>query len=81
MSTPAARIPDSRRGAADEPSRAPIKGVICGVRVEDIEGPTMREIRYVDKLIDDLARGKKREKLLRKPEREPPCASSRTRRR
>jgi hypothetical protein len=47
------------------PSRALIKGVICGVRVEDIEEPTMREIRYLDKLIDELARGKAMEKILR----------------
>jgi len=47
------------------PSRALIKGVVCGVRVEDIEEPTMREIRYLDKLIDELARGKAMEKILR----------------
>lgn len=47
------------------PSRGLIKGVICGVRVEDIEEPTMREIRYLDKLIDELARGKAMEKILR----------------
>lgn len=48
------------------PSRALIKGVVCGVRVEDIEEPTMREIRYLDKLIDELAKGKTMEKILRK---------------
>jgi hypothetical protein len=48
------------------PSRALIRGVICGVRVEDIEEPTMREIRYLDKLIDELAKGKVMEKILRK---------------
>jgi len=48
------------------PARALIKGVVCGVRVEDIEEPTMREIRYLDKLIDELARGKAMEKILRK---------------
>jgi hypothetical protein len=48
------------------PSRSLIKGVICGVRVEDIEEPTMREIRYLDKLIDELAKGKAMEKILRK---------------
>ena len=48
------------------PSRALIKGVVCGVRVEDIEEPTMREIRYMDKLIDELAKGKAMEKILRK---------------
>ena len=47
-------------------SRALIKGVICGVRVEDIEEPTMQEIRYLDKLIDELAKGKAMEKILRK---------------
>jgi hypothetical protein len=47
------------------PSRRLIKGVICGVRVEDIEEPTMQEIRYLDKLVDELARGKAMEKILR----------------
>ncbi|SDN84833.1 DUF2200 domain-containing protein [Alkalicoccus daliensis] len=48
------------------PSRTLIKGVICGVRVEEIEEPIMREIRYLDKMIDELAKGKKMEKILRK---------------
>ena len=48
------------------PSRTLIKGVICGVRVEDIQEPTMREIRYLDKLIDELAKGKSLAKILRK---------------
>ncbi|MFD2212026.1 DUF2200 domain-containing protein [Virgibacillus halophilus] len=48
------------------PSRELIKGVVCGVRVENIEEPTMREIRYLDKLIDELAKGKAMEKILRK---------------
>ncbi|AST97791.1 DUF2200 domain-containing protein [Shouchella clausii] len=47
------------------PSRHLIKGVVCGVRVEDIEDPTMREIRYLDKLIDELAKGKVMAKILR----------------
>lgn len=47
------------------PSRALITGVICGVRVEDIKEPTMQEIRYMDKLIDELAKGKTMEKILR----------------
>ena len=47
------------------PSRALIRGVVCGVRIEDIEEPTMREIRYLDKLIDDLAKGKAMERILR----------------
>lgn len=49
------------------PARSLIKGVICGVRVEEIEEPTMREIRYLDKLVDELAKGKAMEKILRKP--------------
>ncbi len=48
------------------PSRSLIKGVICGVRVEDIKEPTMQDIRYLDKLIDELAKGKDMEKILRK---------------
>lgn len=48
------------------PSRSLIKGTICGVRVEDIKEPTMREIRYLDKLIDELAKGKTMDKILRK---------------
>jgi hypothetical protein len=48
------------------PSRVLIKGVVCGVRVEDISEPTMREIRYLDKLIDELSKGKAMDKILRK---------------
>jgi hypothetical protein len=48
------------------PSRTLISGVICGVRIEDIKEPTMKEIRYLDKLIDELAKGKAMEKILRK---------------
>lgn len=47
------------------PSRTRIKGVICGVRIEDIEEPIMQEIRYLDKLIDELAKGKSMDKILR----------------
>jgi hypothetical protein len=47
------------------PARSNITGVVCGVRVEDIEEPTMREIRYIDKLVDELARGKAMDKILR----------------
>jgi hypothetical protein len=47
------------------PARALIKGTICGVRIEEIEEPLMREIRYLDKLIDELAKGKAMEKILR----------------
>jgi|SRR3989344_5208197 len=48
------------------PLRSLIKGVVCGVRVEDIKDPIMREIRYLDKLIDELAKGRPMEKILRK---------------
>lgn len=48
------------------PLRQLIKGVVCGIRVEDIEEATMQEIRYLDKLIDELAKGKVMEKILRK---------------
>lgn len=47
------------------PSRSLIKGVICGVRIEEIEDPLMKEVRYMDKLIDELAKGKAMEKILR----------------
>ena len=47
------------------PQRKTITGVICGVRVEDIEEPLMQEIRYLDKLVDELARGKSMNKILR----------------
>ena len=49
---------------AMNPARRSIKGVICGVRVEEVEDPLMREIRYLDKLIDELARGKAMAKIL-----------------
>ena len=48
------------------PARSLITGMICGVRVEDIKDPTMREVRYLDKLIDELAKGRAMEKILRK---------------
>ena len=47
------------------PDRASIKGVICGVRIEEIQEPTMREIRYLDKLVDELAKGRPMQKILR----------------
>jgi len=49
------------------PDRLLITGVVCGERVEDVEEPTMREIRYLDKLIDELAKGKAMDKILRTP--------------
>ena len=51
---------------AMNPARTLIKGVVCGVRVEHVEEPTMREIRYLDKLVDELARGKAMDAVLRK---------------
>ncbi|MGQ7792978.1 DUF2200 domain-containing protein [Faunimonas sp. B44] len=51
---------------AMNPSRSLITGTVCGVRVEAIEEPTMREIRYLDKLVDELAKGKAMEKILRR---------------
>ncbi len=48
------------------PSRKLITGVVCSIRVEDIKEPLMQEIRYLDKLIDELAKGKAMEKILRK---------------
>ena len=50
------------------PNASLIKGVVCGIRVEEIEDPLMQKIRYLDKLIDELAKGKKMEKILRNPE-------------
>jgi len=50
------------------PNASLIKGVVCGIRVEEIEDPLMQKIRYLDKLIDELAKGKKMEKILRTPE-------------
>ena len=47
------------------PNTALIKGVVCGVRVEEIEDPLMQKIRYLDKLVDELAKGKAMEKILR----------------
>ena len=60
---------DFRSFFADAPEMNPnaslIKGVVCGVRVEEVEDPLMRKIRYLDKLIDELAKGKAMEKILR----------------
>ena len=53
------------RAPAIHPNSSLIKGVVCGVRVEEIEDPLMQKIRYLDKLIDELARGKAMEKILR----------------
>lgn len=59
-----------RNASSMNPNRKMIKGVICGVRVEDIEEPLMKEIRYLDKLIDELAKGKSMDKILRKEKEE-----------
>ena len=55
-----------RNAPALNPNRTLITGKICGVRVEEIEDPLMRDIRYLDKLVDELAKGKAMEKILRK---------------
>ncbi|MGP3536200.1 DUF2200 domain-containing protein [Microbacterium sp. RD1] len=55
-------------GADLNPAASAITGVICGVRVEDIDDPLMQKIRYLDKLVDELARGKKMTSILRSPE-------------
>ena len=55
-----------RNSPAMNPARALITGKICGIRVEEIEDPLMRDIRYLDKLVDELAKGKPMEKILRK---------------
>jgi hypothetical protein len=52
---------------AFNPNSAQIKGVVCGTRVEEVEDPLMKKIRYLDKLIDELAKGRKMEKILRQP--------------
>ena len=49
------------------PDRSLVRGVICGVRIEEIDDPLMREVRILDKLIDELAKGKAMEKILRRP--------------
>ncbi len=54
-----------RNAPHPNPNRVMIKGVVCGVRVETVEDPLMREIRYLDKMIDELAKGKPLEKILR----------------
>ena len=55
-----------RRAPAPNPARTKITGTVCGVRVETVEDPLMREIRYLDKLVDELAKGKPMDKILRK---------------
>jgi hypothetical protein len=56
-----------REAPKPNPARTLIKGVVCGVRVEEVREPTMREVRYLDKLIDELAKGKPMDKILRTP--------------
>ena len=55
-----------QQAPAMNPDRALITGKVCGVRVEEIEDPLMRDIRYLDKLVDELAKGKSMEQILRK---------------
>ncbi len=55
-----------RNAPAMNPNRTLITGKVCGVRVEEVEDPLMREIRYLDKLVDELAKGKSMEQILRK---------------
>ncbi len=59
------------RASEKNPLRRLIKGVICGVRIEEIEDPLMLEMRYLDKLVDELAKGKEMKKILRQPAIEP----------
>ena len=54
-----------RNAPAMNPNRTLITGTVCGIRVEAVEDPLMREIRYLDKLVDELAKGKAMEKILR----------------
>lgn len=54
-----------RQAPEMNPNREKITGVVCGIRIENIEDPLMREIRYLDKLVDELARGKAMEKILK----------------
>ena len=54
-----------RQAPHPNPNREKIKGVVCGVRVEAVEDPLMREMRYLDKLVDELAKGKAMEAVLR----------------
>ena len=55
-----------RQMPSPNPNRILIKGVVCGVRVENVEEPLMRELRYLDKLVDELAKGKAMDRILRK---------------
>ena len=54
--------------ASLNPNASLITGVVCGIRVEDVDDPLMQKIRYLDKLVDELAKGKKMEKILRSQE-------------
>ena len=65
ISTASIRTWRSRTSPALHPNAGKITGVICGVRLEEIEDPLMRNIRYMDKLVDELAKGRPMEKILR----------------
>jgi len=54
------------KAPAMNPARSLVKGVICGIRVEDIEDPVVQSVRYLDKLVDEIAKGRPMEKILRK---------------
>ncbi|HRN28830.1 MAG TPA: DUF2200 domain-containing protein [Terrimesophilobacter sp.] len=60
-------LEDFFEASALHPNASLITGVICGVRVEDIEEPVMQRVRYLDKLVDELAKGRTMEKILRTP--------------
>ena len=64
-STPGTTFEDFFADAQLNPNASSITGVVCGVRVEDVEDPLMQKIRYLDKLVDELAKGKAMEKVLR----------------
>ena len=67
LGQPCTRYGDFFRNALDmDPNHELITGKICGIRVEEIQDPLMREIQYLDKLVDELARGKTMEQILRK---------------
>jgi hypothetical protein len=65
-------------GARLNPSASSITGVVCGVRVESVEDPLMQKIRYLDKLVDELAKGKTMDKVLRGPAPAPATGAQRT---
>ena len=67
LATEDLRPRDASRRLAREVGVSIITGVVCGIRVEEIENPLTQQVRYLDKLVDELAKGKKMEKILREP--------------